>query len=208
MRSTNGEIMQNTDVKYVGFWLRGAALLVDQMIIGFMLGLVMVLLTIFTLVTSIDSIKDTVEQTKIDIEQIKTNAANEAAGVDEGNSEQQEAEDIIAQTIENDPTLSKIDTLFGPVYYLLYIIASILYHAFCEASRFQGSIAKYALRIKVTQLNGDAMTFKLGLVRNSMAWVLGILTLGVCHMIAGWNKRKRALHDMIAGTVVVMRPRY
>jgi len=196
--------MSEIERKYAGFWMRAIALLVDQMIIGFMLGLVMLSLTFFTVVTSVDSIKETVDQVKIDLDEVSKNSQND---IDNPNGAQPTIDDVIENTIENDPTISKIDTLFGPIYYGLYIIVSIFYHAILEASKFQGSIGKFALRIRVIKLDGTPEKFARALTRNLMAWVLGSLTLGIGHLMAGWNKRRRALHDYVAGTIVIIQPR-
>lgn len=85
---------------------------------------------------------------------------------------------------------------------VLSFVISVLYHTFMETSKFQGSIGKLALGIKVTDINGAKEDFGKALVRN-LCKIISSLILLVGYIMAGFTEKKQALHDMIAGTLVV-----
>ncbi len=78
------------------------------------------------------------------------------------------------------------------------------YFAVMESSKEQGTIGKRALGIKVTNASGAKLTFTEALGR-WFAASLSHLTLYIGFFMAGFTDRKRALHDMVAGTLVVDR---
>lgn len=78
------------------------------------------------------------------------------------------------------------------------------YFAVMESSKEQGTIGKRALGIKVTDDAGGKLTFTQALGR-WFAASLSYLTLYIGFFMAGFTDRKRALHDMVAGTLVVDR---
>lgn len=92
-------------------------------------------------------------------------------------------------------------------YYLLYIVAAPLYYAGMESSRFQATLGKQALGIKVTDDNGVRLSFGHALGR-WFAAALSYLTLYIGFLMAAFTERKRALHDIVAGTLVVDRWAY
>jgi uncharacterized RDD family membrane protein YckC len=94
--------------------------------------------------------------------------------------------------------------LIGAVilFYLLPIAANYLYFAVMESSGIQASLGKLALGIKVTDADGDRLTFS----RASLRWFAAFLswaTLCIGFVMAAFTERKRALHDMLASTLVV-----
>jgi len=92
-------------------------------------------------------------------------------------------------------------------YYLLWIVAAPLYYAGMESSRFQATLGKQALGIKVTDDNGVRLSFGHALGR-WFAAALSYLTLYIGFLMAAFTERKRALHDIVAGTLVVDRWAY
>ena len=79
-----------------------------------------------------------------------------------------------------------------------------LYNAIMESSRLQATIGKMALRIIVTDEGGNRITFGRATGRH-FAKILSFLMLTIGFMMAGWTKKKQAAHDMIAGTLVIMK---
>jgi uncharacterized RDD family membrane protein YckC len=71
-----------------------------------------------------------------------------------------------------------------------------------ETSKYQGTIGKIALGLKVTDMNGDKLDISKSLIRNLGKIISGII-LYVGYMMAGFTEKKQALHDIIAGTLVV-----
>jgi uncharacterized RDD family membrane protein YckC/Tfp pilus assembly major pilin PilA len=88
------------------------------------------------------------------------------------------------------------------VYYLFYLIVAPLYYAGMESSVHQATLGKRALGIKVTDDEGRRISFGHALGR-WFAASLSYLTLYIGFLMAAFTERKRALHDMVAGTLVV-----
>ncbi|WLV24469.1 RDD family protein [Aciduricibacillus chroicocephali] len=84
---------------------------------------------------------------------------------------------------------------------LLYAIIFIIIFT---ATHFRGSPGKLICRIQV--LNKDMTQIGIGKsIGRYFAQILSAIPLMIGYMIAGWNREKKALHDMICGTRVVYR---
>ncbi|MGD0769583.1 MAG: RDD family protein [Tepidisphaeraceae bacterium] len=77
-----------------------------------------------------------------------------------------------------------------------------LYHALMESSRYQASLGKMALGIVVTDLSGQRISFGRATGRH-FAKIISKITIYIGYMMAGWTQQKQALHDMIAGCLVI-----
>lgn len=90
------------------------------------------------------------------------------------------------------------------LYIFLYIgslMISILYYAGMHASKWQGTLGKMIVGIKVTDINGQRISFGRSLGRFLATILSGVLYIG--YIIAAFTEKKQSLHDLIAGTVVV-----
>jgi len=86
------------------------------------------------------------------------------------------------------------------------ILASIavgwLYFALMESSKNQGTLGKMALSIKVTDMDGNPISFArasgryFGKIISSMIMMIG-------YILAGLTEKKQALHDILAGCLVI-----
>lgn len=100
------------------------------------------------------------------------------------------------------PTIQAIARGFGYILALNLIILHWLYFTLFESSSKQATLGKMALGIVVTDLNGNRISFGRANVRywaKSISWI--ILLIGF--IMAGFTQKKQALHDIIAGTLVV-----
>lgn len=88
------------------------------------------------------------------------------------------------------------------LFYLIYIVALWLYFALMESSARQATFGKMALSIKVTDLDGRRIGFGKATGRFFGKIISGLI-LYIGFMMAGWTEKKQALHDMMAGTLVV-----
>jgi uncharacterized RDD family membrane protein YckC/Tfp pilus assembly major pilin PilA len=77
-----------------------------------------------------------------------------------------------------------------------------LYAALFESSARQATPGKLALRIKVTDLEGRRISFARATGRYFAEWLTG-LTFGIGYVMAAFTQKRQALHDLIAGTLVV-----
>ncbi|MDD3653605.1 MAG: RDD family protein [Desulfotomaculaceae bacterium] len=79
-----------------------------------------------------------------------------------------------------------------------------LYFALMESSSSQGTLGKMAIGIKVTDLNGNKPTFGRATVRY-FGKIISSLIIMLGYVMAGFTKKKQALHDIMAGCLVVIR---
>lgn len=89
-------------------------------------------------------------------------------------------------------------TGFGLLRSLIYLA----YFALMESSSYQATLGKMALGIKVTDIDGNKLTFARALGRNAAKYISAIICL-IGFIIAAFTERKQALHDLIASTLVV-----
>ena len=83
-------------------------------------------------------------------------------------------------------------------------VASFLYRPLCEGSRWQATVGKRLLGLRVARADGGDLDFWQALLRQ-LARLACELTLGIGYLVAFWTRRRQGLHDLIAGTVVVRR---
>jgi uncharacterized RDD family membrane protein YckC len=81
------------------------------------------------------------------------------------------------------------------------VVVNWIYEASLESSSYQATLGKMALGLKVTDLEGRRISFARATGRH-FAKIISGMTLLIGYIIAGFNARKQALHDMIAGTLV------
>lgn len=79
-----------------------------------------------------------------------------------------------------------------------------LYFALFESSAKQSTLGKRVLNLYVTDLSGNRISFGRATGRH-FAKLISSATLLIGYMMAGWTEKKQALHDMIAGTLVMRR---
>jgi len=85
------------------------------------------------------------------------------------------------------------------------ILTMWLYYAFLESSSWQGTIGKKVVGLRVTDMNGNRISFGratgryFGMILSGMICFIGWL------MIA-FTEKKQGLHDMLASTLVLKGP--
>ena len=84
---------------------------------------------------------------------------------------------------------------------VLLILVPWLYYAVLESSKNQATLGKIAVKIAVTDLNGNRITFSSATLR-FFAKVLSVLTFFIGFIIIAFTKRKQGLHDIIAGCLM------
>jgi uncharacterized RDD family membrane protein YckC len=89
----------------------------------------------------------------------------------------------------------------APIVIVILIALGCVYYTVFEASIWQATPGKRILRLYVTDLNGQRITFGRAFVRNIARQISGFLFIG--YVMAGFTEKKQALHDLIAGCLVV-----
>lgn len=91
--------------------------------------------------------------------------------------------------------------LGGGVTFILLVFGSWLYEAFMESSSYQATIGKMIFGMKVTDLNGNRISFERATGRHFAKW-LSAMILFIGYLMIGFTERKQGLHDLLAGTLV------
>ncbi|MGB8770220.1 MAG: RDD family protein [Candidatus Korobacteraceae bacterium] len=102
------------------------------------------------------------------------------------------------------PFVSKVAT--GVAFIAILSVGSWLYSAFSESSSWRATVGKRILGLQVVTADGDKVSFGQATIRHLMKFLsLFFLTIGF--MMAGWTKRRQALHDMPSDCLVIRVPR-
>ena len=110
----------------------------------------------------------------------------------------------------NNPPPDRVMQLVAPFFarfILLSLVFSILqwlYYAICESSAWQATLGKKILDLRVTDLEGGRIGFGRATARVSAMLALNLVPFGfIGFILAGFTERKQALHDIIAGCLVL-----
>lgn len=98
-----------------------------------------------------------------------------------------------------------INIVFGQASALAFLINVVIgcaYYAGFHSSAKQATPGKMAFGVKVSDLAGARIGVLRGIGRYFAMW-LSVLTLLIGYLMAAFTQKKQALHDMIAGTLVV-----
>ena len=115
-----------------------------------------------------------------------------------------------ASNMENVENMSEAETLgmIGSIMAvagataLLTTVIAILYWSLMESSKFQATVGKLALGLKVTDMEGKNLDLTKSLIRNVCKIISGMIIF-IGYIMAGFTEKKQGLHDIIAGTLVV-----
>lgn len=215
--------------RYAGFWKRALALLIDVCVVGTTVSLLFLLLAaavprigrtitlntpfgIGTVERTIDS-KSTETKDASGNKVTRTDKTIERSVLDTWayryriEEEEREYEsDSFVTTLRTSLTW-QIDPVTGePIETAevdeIVLMVLMLYWIFGDASRYQSSIGKWLLGLKVVDDQGQRLTLAAAAGRNILKILsAGLLLIGF--MMAGWTRHKQALHDMIIGSYVV-----
>jgi uncharacterized RDD family membrane protein YckC len=94
-----------------------------------------------------------------------------------------------------------IQMLGGGVTFILLLFGSWLYEALMESSSYQATLGKMIFGMKVTDLNGNRISFERATGRHFAKWLSGMI-LGIGYIMVAFTERKQGLHDLLAGTLV------
>lgn len=97
-----------------------------------------------------------------------------------------------------------LGAVVAPVVLVATIATYWLYFAVMESSARQATVGKMALGLAVTDDAGGRIGFGRATGRY-LGKLLSAVVLGIGFLMAGLTERKQALHDLVAGTVVVRR---
>jgi len=88
-------------------------------------------------------------------------------------------------------------------FFLVACVMAWLYYAWMESSTSQGTLGKMALGLIVTDLQGRRISFARATARFFARFITSMIPLGIGYILAGITEKKQALHDIIAGCLVL-----
>jgi uncharacterized RDD family membrane protein YckC len=82
-----------------------------------------------------------------------------------------------------------------------------LYHAWMESSEWQATVGKKALSLVVTDMAGQRVSFGRATGRHFAKIITNLVSFGIGlgYLMAAFTAKKQALHDIIAGCLVLRR---
>jgi len=86
---------------------------------------------------------------------------------------------------------------------VIFFGGSWLYFALMESSTWQATLGKKAIGLVVTDMQGRRLSFAHATGRFFAKIVTGMIPLAIGYIMAGFTEKKQALHDFIAGTLVL-----
>lgn len=95
-----------------------------------------------------------------------------------------------------------ISSLLPVIFQLLSGLTTWLYFGLFEKSKYQATLGKMILGIKVVNRSMERIGFGRAVARYWLR-LLCNLTLGIGYIVIGFTKYKQGIHDMIAGTYIV-----
>ncbi len=110
----------------------------------------------------------------------------------------------IAGLVGRSEGLSSITSRYitGIAFIFVLAIGAWLYCAFSESSKWRATIGKRIIGLQVVTSSGGQLSFGQASVRHFMKF-LSLFTAFVGFMMAGWTKRRQALHDIPADCLVI-----
>ncbi|WP_110934047.1 RDD family protein [Paenibacillus bouchesdurhonensis] len=105
-------------------------------------------------------------------------------------------------TINNYERFDELLWIFDIVRSVLVLVVLWCYFAIMESSKFQATFGKLAMGLKVVDQEGKRITFRRATAR-FWSKSLSAITVLIGWFIAGFTKKKQALHDLIADTCLV-----
>lgn len=85
---------------------------------------------------------------------------------------------------------------------VISMVINVSYYALMESSKYQATLGKMALGLKVVDAYGRRISVARAYGRE-LAKILSALICLIGYIMAGFSAKKQALHDLIAGTLVV-----
>jgi uncharacterized RDD family membrane protein YckC len=108
---------------------------------------------------------------------------------------------------EEDLNDAGIFMLIGFVFLLATasLVLTWLYHALMECSEWQATLGKKVLGLVVTDMAGQRVSFGRATGRHFAKIITNMVPAFIGYIMAGFTEKKQALHDMLAGCLVLRR---
>lgn len=108
------------------------------------------------------------------------------------------------ENLSEEEIIASLPAIFGALMAanIAQYIIRVIYGTLMESGKQQGTVGKMALGIKVTDMEGNKLTISKALLRH-IGKIISAFTIFIGYLIALFTENKQALHDLIAGSMVV-----
>lgn len=111
---------------------------------------------------------------------------------------------IISVGYSSDVYMNSIVAIVICCTFITKMPVTLFYFAWFESSRYQATPGKIAVGMVVVDLEGKRISFGKAIAR-TLSKIISAVILGIGFYIIGFTAKRQGLHDMIAGTTVVMK---
>ncbi|MBU0560532.1 MAG: RDD family protein [Bacteroidota bacterium] len=172
------EVQQKTLI-YAGFWRRFGAHIIDQILIGFVQFIVILPFILFFGLRLFYSLKD------FDYEEYSSVSTFSHIKFDEFGP-------------------AELGLLLLFIFFLIVISTLVqwLYYALMESSAKQATVGKIILNLRVTDMEGNRISFAKATGRY-FGKIISSLLLNIGYIMAAFTDKKQALHDIMANCLVL-----
>jgi uncharacterized RDD family membrane protein YckC len=224
-----GAVAGAGSVHYGGFWRRFVAFIVDWFLVSSAVAIVFLLLAaVFPVIGN-----SVILQVPLDIGTTERTIESKTVDSKDGNVAVKTTEKIVEETVlgkwtyffretetkresssgstewrTTKTTKQRIDPVTreeikGTNLENIILLALLIYWAVMESSRYQASLGKMIFGMQVVDRDGKRLTLPIAIGRNLLK-ILSAIILFIGFMMAGWTRRKQALHDKIMNCFVVL----
>jgi len=168
-----------TEVQYAGFWKRFLAHIIDQLVLGLVQGVILIPFWIF-----------------FGLSLFSSEIMNENNFVSTG---------LRCQHYNDDLSVAAVSVIILVVIVIVILSTAVqwLYYAVMESSTRQATLGKMALGLKVTDTEGNRISFARATGRYFGKFISGLIFM-IGYIMAGFTAKKQALHDIIASCLVIV----
>lgn len=163
--------------KYAGFWKRFVAYIIDEIILGLARTILFVPLILLSSFSLAPFFKNSYDKNFVNVVSLETLSGSDMA-------------------------VGMMVFVFIFIGFILSTIIGWLYYAIMESSNKQATFGKVVMSIRVTDLDGNKISFGKASARY-FAKILSTLFFYIGYIMAAFTEKKQALHDMLVGCLVV-----
>jgi uncharacterized RDD family membrane protein YckC len=113
---------------------------------------------------------------------------------------------VVASTIATLGLAGILFALLSPLFWPLIMIWAVCYYGFCFGSSASATIGMRVMDLEMRTWYGAPAYFVLGAVHAVVYWLTVSFLTPFILLVGFFNDRRRLLHDMLVGTVIINNP--
>ena len=93
--------------------------------------------------------------------------------------------------------------LLGPLLWFLFGLIPLAYHTLLLSSARSATIGMRVFDLELRSVSGERPSFLQALIQTALFYITVSMTCSLVLLVALFNRRRRTLHDFLAGTVMI-----